>query len=59
MLERIERREKSARIRGVLYSLLPVALTVALLGYTGIERTKGPGAGGCLEKGRIDVHHSD
>ena len=34
MLERIERREKSARIRGVLYSLLPVALTVALLGYT-------------------------
>ena len=34
MLERIERREKSARIRGILYSLLPVALTVALLGYT-------------------------
>jgi uncharacterized protein YoxC len=34
LLERIERREKSARIRGVLYSLLPVALTVVLLGYT-------------------------
>ena len=34
MLERIERREKSARIRGVLYSLVPVVLTVALLGYT-------------------------
>ena len=33
LLERIERREKSARIRGVLYSLLPVALTVVLLGY--------------------------
>jgi uncharacterized protein YoxC len=34
LLERIERREKSVRIRGVLYSLLPVALTVVLLGYT-------------------------
>src|SRR5262245_542041 len=34
LLERIERREKSAQIRGVLYSLLPVALTVILLGYT-------------------------
>jgi uncharacterized protein YoxC len=34
LLERIERREKSARIRGVLYSLLPVVLTVVLLGYT-------------------------
>jgi hypothetical protein len=34
LLERIERREKSARIRAVLYSLLPVALTVVLLGYT-------------------------
>jgi uncharacterized protein YoxC len=34
MLERIERREKSARSRGILYSLLPVALTVVLLGYT-------------------------
>ena len=34
MLERIERREKSARSRAVLYSLLPVALTVVLLGYT-------------------------
>ena len=33
LIERIERREKSARIRGVLYSLLPVALTVVLLGY--------------------------
>src|SRR5262245_27981222 len=33
LLERIQRREKSARIRGVLYSLLPVALTVVLLGY--------------------------
>jgi hypothetical protein len=33
LLERIERREKSARIRGVLYSLLPVAFTVVLLGY--------------------------
>src|SRR5689334_18561720 len=34
LLERIERREKSARSRGVLYSLLPVALTVVMLGYT-------------------------
>ena len=34
LLERIERREKSARSRGVLYSLLPVVLTVVLLGYT-------------------------
>src|SRR5215831_10308794 len=34
LLERIERREKSARGRAVLYSLLPVALTVVLLGYT-------------------------
>src|SRR5262245_16266140 len=34
LLERIERREKSARSRGVLYSLLPVALTVVLLSYT-------------------------
>ena len=34
LLERIERREKSARIQAVLYSLLPVALTVVLLGYT-------------------------
>ena len=34
LLERIERREKSARIRAVSYSLLPVALTVVLLGYT-------------------------
>jgi hypothetical protein len=33
LLERIQRREKSARILGVLYSLLPVALTVVLLGY--------------------------
>src|SRR5207249_4996021 len=34
LLERIEHREKSARSRAVLYSLLPVALTVVLLGYT-------------------------
>jgi uncharacterized protein YoxC len=34
LLERIERREKSARSRAVLYSLVPVALTVVLLGYT-------------------------
>jgi hypothetical protein len=34
LLERIERREKSERSRAVLYSLLPVALTVVLLGYT-------------------------
>jgi hypothetical protein len=34
LLERIQRREKSARTRGVLYSLLPVALTVVLLSYT-------------------------
>jgi len=34
LLERIERREKSVRSRTVLYSLLPVALTVGLLGYT-------------------------
>jgi cell wall-associated NlpC family hydrolase len=34
LLERIERREQSARRRAILYSLLPVALTVVLLGYT-------------------------
>ena len=34
LLERIERREQSVRLRTVLYSLLPVALTVVLLGYT-------------------------
>jgi uncharacterized protein YoxC len=34
LLERIERREKSARSRAILYSLLPVALTLVLLGYT-------------------------
>jgi len=34
LLERIERREQSARIRSVLYLILPVALTVVLLGYT-------------------------
>jgi hypothetical protein len=33
-LERIERREKSARSRAVLYSILPVVLTIVLLGYT-------------------------
>jgi hypothetical protein len=33
LLERIKRREKSARIRAVLYSLVPVALTVILLDY--------------------------
>ena len=32
LLERIERREKSARSRAVLFSLLPVALTVVLIG---------------------------
>jgi hypothetical protein len=34
LLERIERREQAARLRTILYSLLPVALTIALLGYT-------------------------
>ena len=34
LLERIERQEKSARSRAVLYSLVPVALTIVLLGYT-------------------------
>jgi len=34
LLERIEQREKSARIRAVLFSLLPAALTVALISYT-------------------------
>src|SRR5947199_7560895 len=34
LLQRIERREKSERSRAVLYSLLPAALTVVLLGYT-------------------------
>src|SRR5262245_54246682 len=34
LLERIERREQSARRRAILYSLLPVALTIVLLGYT-------------------------
>src|SRR5215472_5175510 len=33
LLERIKRREKYARIRAVLYSLVPVALTVILLDY--------------------------
>jgi outer membrane murein-binding lipoprotein Lpp len=34
LLERIERREKSARILAIVYSLAPVALTVVLLSYT-------------------------
>jgi len=34
LLERIERREQSSRRRAVMYSLLPVAMTVVLLGYT-------------------------
>src|SRR5262249_3913058 len=34
LLERIERRERSARSRAILYSSLPVALTVLLLSYT-------------------------
>ena len=34
LLERIERQEKSARGRAVLYSLPPVVLTIVLLGYT-------------------------
>jgi cell wall-associated NlpC family hydrolase len=34
LLQRIERREKSAQIRTILYSIPPVALTVLLLGYT-------------------------
>jgi len=34
LLERIERREKTVRIRAVLFTLLPVSLTVVLLGYT-------------------------
>jgi outer membrane murein-binding lipoprotein Lpp len=33
LLERVERREKSALIRAVGFSLLPVVLTVVLLGY--------------------------
>src|SRR5215471_16530262 len=34
LLERIERREKSTRSRAVFYSLLPVVVTIVLLGYT-------------------------
>jgi len=34
LLDRIERREKSARSRAVLFSLLPVTLTVLLISYT-------------------------
>jgi len=34
LLERIERREKSARVLAIVYSLAPVALTVVLLSYT-------------------------
>ena len=34
LLERIERREKSARILAILYSLAPVTLIVVLLSYT-------------------------
>jgi hypothetical protein len=33
LLERIERREKSARIRAVLFALLPVAFTIVLVSY--------------------------
>src|SRR5262249_9940279 len=33
LLERIERREKSARSRAVLFSLPPVVVTVVLVGY--------------------------
>src|SRR5947199_5060223 len=34
LLERIERQEKFGRSRAVMYALLPVTLTVVLLGYT-------------------------
>jgi uncharacterized protein YoxC len=34
LLERMARQEKSARTRGVLFTLLPVAITVALLDYS-------------------------
>jgi hypothetical protein len=37
LLERIQRREKSARSRGLFFSLLPVALTVGLLGYANLS----------------------
>ena len=40
LLERIERREQTARRRAVLYSILPVALTVVLLGYTAVQVQK-------------------
>src|SRR5215471_16310196 len=40
LLERIKRREKSARIRAVLYSLVPVALTVILLNYANFSVRK-------------------
>ena len=59
LLERIERREKSARSRGVLYSLLPVALTVVLLGYTASSVQKRPKADRRLENRGDDLHHSD
>ena len=34
LLERVARREKSARNRGILYTLLPVTLTVGLFAYS-------------------------
>jgi len=37
LLERIEHREQTARRRAVFYSILPVALTAVLLGYTATQ----------------------
>jgi len=34
VLARIERRERTARVRAVLYSLVPIAMAVVLLGYS-------------------------
>jgi hypothetical protein len=37
ILARIEQREKSARRRSILYSLVPIVVAVAVLGYTGYQ----------------------
>lgn len=37
LFHRIEQRDQTARRRAVLYSLLPVGLTVVLLGYTAVQ----------------------
>ena len=59
LLERIERREKSARSRTVLYSLMPVALTVVLLGYTASSVRNAQKQVDVLKTEATHLHHSD